>query len=143
MAEQRLKADPQGEALALAMPSCLYGLAAILNVSHIPSTGTRILGGITELCGSFHIVSIRCKHCNNINFFAISGVSEILLGMQTIEDCLIAEKPQHVAVDIYSLSTSFWSLSLDQQSSSSLTWMHWLGESQCLLGSAWTESTDF
>lgn len=112
MAEQRLKADPQGEAHALAMPSCLYGRAVILHVSHLLST--RILGGIMGLCGSFHIVSIRCKYCSNINFFAMSGVSETLLGTQAVKGCLIAEKSQHVAVDIYPLSTLVWSLPLHQ-----------------------------
>lgn len=109
MAEQILKADPQGEALALAMPFCLYRSAVTLNISQLPSTGTRILGGIVWLVGSFHIVSIRCKYCSNYcsNFFATSGVSETLLGMQAAKDCLIAEKPQHVAVDIYSLSILF------------------------------------
>lgn len=118
MAEQMLKADPQGEALALAMPLCLYRNAVILNISHLPSTGTRILGGIVGLCGSFYIVSTRCKNCN---FFAMSGVRETLLGTQATKDYLIAEKSQCVAVHIYSLSTLFWSLLLDQWSSSSLT----------------------
>lgn len=73
------------------------------------------------LCGSFHIVSIRCEYCSNINFLAMSGVKETLLDTQATKDCLIAEKSQHVAVDIYSLSTLFWSLPLDQQSGSLLT----------------------
>lgn len=86
MAEKRLKAAAQGEALALAMPPCLYRSAVILNISHLPSTGTRILGGIVGLCGGFHIVSIRYKYCSNCNFLAISGVSETLLGAQATKD---------------------------------------------------------
>lgn len=114
MGEQRLKADSRGEALALAMRSCLYRRAVILHVSRLPSAGTSILGGIMGLCDSFHTVSIRCKYCSNINFFAMSGVSETLLGAQATKDCLIAEKSQHVAVGIYPLSTLVWSLPLDQ-----------------------------
>lgn len=36
---------------------CLYRSAVILNISHLTSTGTRIVGGIVGLCSSFHVVS--------------------------------------------------------------------------------------
>lgn len=53
--------------------------------------GTRDLGRrIVGLCGSTHVVSVGCNYCGHIHFFAISGVSETLLGVQTTKNCLIS-----------------------------------------------------